>query len=207
MFMDAKKYPIGAIARSQAGFPFRGSIDDIAGGSVAAVQMKDVDPERGIHWRGVVRTELVGRKQANWLRAGDILFVFRGTRFHAVCVDEPPGLAVCGPHFFHLRIKPAIDIDPAFLVWQINQAPFQRALQLAAEGSNQLSIRRPVFDCLSISVPNLLDQQSVVALDSLARQERHALQQLIRNRAQQLHALAENLARATVHFVQKTSQP
>ena len=199
--MDTKKYLIGDIVESQAGYPFRGSIEEVPDGSVAAVQMKDVDPDCGIDWRGVVRTELVGRKQPNWLRAGDILFVFRGTRFHAVCVDAPPGLAVCGPHFFHLRIKPGTGVDPAFLVWQINQAPFQRALQLAAEGSNQLSIRRPVFDALWVSVPGLPDQQRVVALDRLARQERRALQQLIRNRAQQLHALAENLARGFVHSV------
>ena len=207
IMIDAKKYLIGEIAVSQAGYPFRGSIKEVSGGSVAAVQMKDVDPERGIHWHGVARTELPGRKQADWLRPGDVLFVFRGTRFHAVCVDSPPGLAVCGPHFFHLRIKATAQVDPAFLVWQINQPPFQRLLQLAAEGTSQLSIRRPVFDALCVSLPSLADQRRVVALAKLARQECRALQQLIRNREQQLHALAESLVQGAIHSVQKTIQP
>ena len=87
---------------------------------------------------------------------------------------------------------------PAFVSWQINQPPFQRQLQQAAEGSNQLSIRRPVLEAMHISVPSLVDQQRMVALVELARQERQALHQLIRNRAQQLEALAEKLASNTI---------
>lgn len=201
--IDAKKYLIGEIAESQAGFPFRGSIAEVSGGSVAAVQMKDVDPDRGIDWRGVIRTELPGRKQPDLLVAGDVLFVFRGTRFYAVCVNSPPGPSVCGPHFFHLRIRSGKLVDPAFLTWQINQPPVQRELQLAAEGTSQLSIRRPVFDALCISLPSLSDQRRIVALAELARQERQALQQLIRNRTQQLHALAENMVQGSFHSVQE----
>ena len=204
MINNAKKYFIAEIVESQAGFPFRTSVEEVDGGSVAVVQMKDVDPDDGIDWLGTVRTELPGRKQPDWLRTGDVLFVFRGTRFYAVCVDSPPCFAVCGPHFFHLRIKPALDVNPAFLVWQMNQAPFQRLLYSAAEGTSQLSIRRPVFDNLSISLPSLADQQRIVALIDLARQERRALQQLIRNREQQLHALVENMVQGSAYPVRKT---
>lgn len=208
--IDAQKHLIGEIAESKAGFPFRGSIEDTAGASVAAVQMKDVDCENGIDWSGVARTELPGRKQPDWLRAGDVLFAFRGTRFYAVCVDAPPGPAVCAPHFFHIRARPASGVIPAFLAWQINQPPFQRQLQLAAEGSSQLSIRRPVFDALSISVPGRDVQQRIVDLATLARRERHTMNRLIRNRAQQLHALAENLADAAIsptYFTQRSTKP
>ena len=72
----------------------------------------------------------------------------RGTRFHAGCVGALPGPAVCGPHLFHLRVRPGRELLPAFLAWQINQAPFQRALRRAAEGSSQLSVRRPVLESL-----------------------------------------------------------
>ena len=163
-----------------------------------AVQMKDVEPERGIDWHGVLRTELPGRREPDWLLRGDVLFVSRGTRFYAVCIDEPPGPAVCSPHFFHLRVMPRAGVLPAFLAWQINQPPVQRQLRQAAEGSNQLSIRRPVLEALSLSVPSLADQQRIVALAELARQERQTLYQLIRNREQELEALAEKLALAPV---------
>lgn len=192
--IDAVKISLEQIASIQAGFPFRGSIAEVAGGSVRAVQMKDVDPERGIDWGGVIRTELPGRKEPDWLQPDDVLFVSRGNRFYAVCVDKPPGPAVCNPHFFHLRVKPEAGVLPRFLAWQINQPPFQRQLQQAAEGSSQLSIRRPVLEALSLNVPGLADQQRIVALADLARQERQTLHRLIRNREQQLEALAEKMA-------------
>jgi len=166
-------------------------------GAALAVQMKDVDPEFGVNWTNVTRTNLAGRKPPDWLKAGDVLFIFKGARFYAVCIDEPPAPAVCSPHFLHIVVRTQVPLLPAFLAWQINQPPFQRQLQQAAEGSSQLSIRRPVLESLILSLPSLADQQRIVNLAALANQERNALHQLIQNRVQQLHALAEGLAQAT----------
>ena len=192
--IHALNFLLDDLVTVQSGFPFRGSISEVADGPVLAVQMKDVDPEFGVRWPGVLRTELPGRKLPDWLQQEDLLFVSRGTRFHAVCLDAPPGPAVCNPHFFHLRVKPKAKVLPAFVAWQINQAPFQRQLQQAAEGSSQLSIRRPVLESLTLCVPPLSDQRLVVALVDLARRERQVLHQLARNREQQLQNLAETLA-------------
>jgi hypothetical protein len=194
MSIDAQYFPIGNLTTLQGGFPFRGSIEESADGDALAVQMKDVDPDQGVNWSGVTRTSLAGRKQPDWLKAGDVLFVSKGARFYAVCIDEPPTPAVCSPHFFLLQVRPRLPLIPDFLAWQINQPPFQRQLQQAAEGSSQLSIRRPVLESLTLCVPSLADQQRIVALANLARQERHILHQLIHNREQQLQALAEGLA-------------
>lgn len=194
MAIDANIFSIGSLTSLQGGYPFRGSIEESAEGGALAVQMKDVDPDHGVNWSGVTRTTLAGRKQPDWLKAGDVLFVSKGARFYAVCIDEPPSSAVCSPHFFLLQVMPQAPLLPAFLAWQINQPPFQRQLQQAAEGSSQLSIRRPVLESLTLCVPSLADQQRIVALADLARQERHTLHQLIHNREQQLQALAEGLA-------------
>jgi len=189
MPIDADIYSLRTAVSLKGGHPFRGSIEECAEGNVLAVQMKDVDPESGVRWNSVTRTTLTGRKQPDWLKAGDVLFVSKGARFYAVCVDEPPSPSVCSPHFFLLQVLPKAALLPVFLAWQINQPPFQRQLQQAAEGSSQLSIRRPVLESLA-------DQQRIVALADLARQERHTLHQLIHNREQQLQALAEGLAHA-----------
>ena len=194
MSIDAQYFSIGSLTTLQSGYPFRGSIEESADGEALAVQMKDVDPDHGVNWSGVTRTSLAGRKQPDWLTAGDVLFVSKGARFYAVCIGEPPSPAVCSPHFFHLQVAPRVPLLPPFLAWQINQSPFQRQLQQAAEGSSQLSIRRPVLESLTLCVPSLTDQQRIVALADLARQERHALHQLIHNRELQLQALAESLA-------------
>lgn len=194
MSIDAIICNLGSLVVVKSGHPFRGSIEEAVDADALAVQMKDVDPEHGVSWAGATRTSLAGRKQPDWLKAGDVLFVSKGARFYAVCIDEPPTQAVCSPHFFHLQVAPGASLLPAFLAWQINQPPFQRQLQQAAEGSSQLSIRRPVLESLSLSVPSLANQQRIVALADLARHERRALYQLIHNREQQLQALAESLA-------------
>lgn len=196
MTIDANFSTVGSVVSLQGGYPFRGSIEESADGGTLAVQMKDVDPDHGVNWSGVTRTTLTGRKHPDWLKAGDVLFVSKGARFYAVCIDEPPSAAVCSPHFFLLQVLPRAALLPAFLAWQINQPPFQRQLQQAAEGSSQLSIRRPVLESLTLSVPSLTDQQRIVALADLARRERRTLHQLIHNREQQLQALAEGLSQA-----------
>lgn len=196
--IDANIFSVADLAHLQGGYPFRGSIEESADGDALAVQMKDVNPEYGVNWSGVMRTTLTGRKQPDWLKSGDILIVSKGARFYAVCLDEPPHPAVCSPHFFHLQVEPAVAALPAFIAWQINQPPFQRQLQQAAEGTSQLSIRRPVLEALTLSIPSLADQHRIVALDELARQERQLLNQLIRNREQQLNALAAGLFQVTI---------
>ncbi|MEJ8845255.1 restriction endonuclease subunit S [Variovorax rhizosphaerae] len=190
----AKQKLIDEVVVLQLGYPFRGSIQATPAGTVRVVQMRDTDPETGVNWSDTVRTELPGRKQADWLREGDILFASRGSRFYAVCLGMPPLSAVCSPQFFHLRVNPGGGVLPAFLAWQINQPPFQRQLLQAAEGSNQLSIRMSVFAGLTINVPSLADQRRVAALADMARQERSALRRLIRTREQQLESIAEHLA-------------
>ncbi|VTU39730.1 hypothetical protein H6CHR_05579 [Variovorax sp. PBL-H6] len=197
MSIHAISTPLGAEVRIRAGHPFRGAIADVRGGPVLAVQMKDLDPVHGVDWQGVIRTRLEGRREPDWLAAEDLLFVARGTRFYATCVGDLPGPSVCGQHLFHLRVKPGRALLPAFLAWLINQAPFQRALRRAAEGSSQLSVRRPVLESLPIGVPSLADQQHIVALASLARRERQLHDLLVRNRERQFESIAEALARAS----------
>lgn len=191
--IDATTFHVIELADLQGGYPFRGSIEESADGDALAVQMKDVDPDQGVNWSGVMRTALTGRKQPDWLKLGDILVVSKGARFYAVCLDEPPHAAVCSPHFFHLQVKSPAAAIPAFIAWQINQPPFQRQLKQAAQGTSQLSIRRPVLEALTLSIPSLADQRRIVALVELARQERQTLNQLIANRERQLNALAKLL--------------
>lgn len=193
MKIDATISAIVDLLHLQGGYSFRGSIEGVADGNALAVQMKDVDPEHGVNWSGALRTNLSTHRLPAWLKEEDILLVSKGTRFYAVCLDRPPHPAVCSPHFFHLQVKSTATLMPAFVAWQINQAPFQRQLLQAAEGSSQLSIRRPLLEALTLSIPSLQIQQSIVALAELARQERQTLKQLIRNREQQINALADGL--------------
>ncbi len=194
--IDAKQCAAKILAEFRVGYPFRGAITPVASGSVAVVQMKDVSATDAPNWNAVVRTELPGRREPDWLRPGDILFVARGNRYHAVVLESVPSKSVCGPHLSHLRLKRDDAVLPAFLAWQINQPPIQRLLRRAAEGSNQLSIRRAEIEALPISVPSLVIQEQVLRMAQAAARERDLLNQLIINRERQLSAMAFALAEA-----------
>lgn len=195
--IDAHQIRLEALAEFRVGYPFRGAIEPVAGGSVTVVQMKDVSPMGVIDWRTVVRTELTGRREPDWLVSGDVLFVARGNHYYAAALAAVPNRSVCGPHLYHLRLKSGSALLPKFLVWQINQPPTQRLLRQAAEGTNQLSIRRAELEALPISVPSLAVQKQIVQLAEAAARERALLDHLILNRERQLNALAFALVSAT----------
>lgn len=185
-------YSLIDLADVQAGHPFRGSVPPAEDGNAFALQMRDVTPEGGVAWEGLVRTQIDADKRTQWLQAGDVVFVPRGGRNYAVCLMAVPVPAVCTQHFFLLRTKSA-GVLPEFLAWQINRAPAQRYLASNAEGSDQLSIRRGVLEALPIAVPPIDQQQRIVVLADAAIQEKRLLEALIRNRQQQLDALAFGL--------------
>ncbi|MDO9435736.1 restriction endonuclease subunit S [Hydrogenophaga sp.] len=186
------KHILLALADVQAGHPFRGSVPFVATGNAFALQMRDLSPNGDIAWDGLIRTEVDANKPVQWLRTGDVVFVARGSRNYAVSLGEVPKPTVCSPNVFLLRIT-SPSLLPAFLAWQINRAPAQRYLASNAEGSDQLSIRRPVLEALPLAVPPLAEQRLIVALAEAAAREEQQYQALIRNRQQQLDALALSL--------------
>lgn len=190
----ALKMRLGDLVHIRAGHPFRGAVEAFPEGAVAVVQMKDILPGGGVDWSSAVRTELVGRKGPDWLSGGDLLFVSRGSRYFAVCVDSPPAPAVCGPHLFHLTVKARDQLMPEFLAWVVGQGPVQRQLQQAASGSLQLSVTRQALEALEIPLPPLATQRVVTGLAAAAARERAVLTALIHNRELQLEALASALA-------------
>jgi hypothetical protein len=194
--IDAKIIPVADLATVRTGYPFRGPIAEVHSGGVLVAQMKDVDPSSGLQWDAVIRTELTGRKEPEWLQAGDILFVPRGQRFFAASIGTLPGLAVCGPHLALLRVRPGARVRPDFLAWQINQPPVQKQLRVAAEGTNQLSVRISEIEGLRIAVPSIEHQLRIVGMAEAAARERRLLTQLTANRERQLATIATDLAKA-----------
>ncbi|MEH6550093.1 MAG: hypothetical protein V7744_08925 [Pseudomonadales bacterium] len=183
------------IAEIRPGHPFRGSIEAIAGASTHVVQVRDADISGEIDAKNLLRTELTGRKQPDWLQNGDILFVAKGAKHFAACVDQLPEYSVCSPHFFIVRIEDtdATRVIPEFIAWQLNQKPAQRYFKTTAEGTMYVSIRRQVLEDTPLSLPTLEKQKQIVALNRAAVKEQKILRQLIDNRRQQLDAIARDV--------------
>lgn len=188
---DAYQTELRVLVDIRQGHPFRGAITETPGGTVTVIQMKDVSPA-GLKSRDeLIRTEIRGRKEPDWLQEGDLLFTARGTSNYACVVTGLPERTVCTPHLYVLRLKQQRKVLPEFLAWQLNRGPVQRYWAQAAEGSSQLSIRKPVLEAVPIKVPSMAKQQAIVALAKLAAAEQHVLQSLLRNRDMELAAIAE----------------
>ena len=205
--VDAFSKRLVDLVTVRTGYPFRGPLSEVPSGGALVTQMKDVDPALGLNWSSVVRAELPGRKEPDWLQAGDILFVPRGQRVFAVSIEAPPAPAVCGPHLMLLRLRPGAPVSARFLAWQINQPPVQKQLRAAAEGSSQLSVRISEIEGLLVAVPPIGQQGRIVALADAAARERQALTQLILNREQTLASIAADLATAAGLAPQGSPRP
>jgi hypothetical protein len=183
--------PLIDVAAITAGHPIRDAVRSTPGGDVAVVQIKNVDAETGVDWPSVAVTKLAGKREPDWLKTGDVLFSARGQRNVAVCVDLPPGKAVCSPHFFLIRAGSGL--LPEFLAWQINLPAAQKYFAQSATGSYITSIRRQVLEELVVHVPTLERQRLIAGLATTARREKHLMQKLIENRQRELELVAKEL--------------
>ncbi len=175
-----------------SGHPFRGKIPEKPGSGIYAIQMKDVSPEGGVCWSSVIETELIGKKQPDWLAPGDILFVARGSFNYAVLIEEMDKQVICSPHFYILRVTDP-SLLPAFLAWQLNQRPLQKYFDSAAEGSVTKSIRRSILEQTEITLPPIGTQNKILELHKTILQEKKLYVELISNADKLMHALASDL--------------
>ena len=180
------------IASLMAGHPFRGSIQNAPDGDVAVVQMKDVDPEKGLDSASLYRVHLTGRKKPDYLKRGDILFVGRGYRIFAVLVDQDLENTVAGSHFFILRVKPnKQDVSPDYLAWYINYKQAQRYFSQHVAGTALPHINRTVLENLPVILPPLKVQEQMVRAHYCRLREKALLERLIEKKKLFLDGLLE----------------
>lgn len=175
------------------GYPFRGKIAESPDGDARAVQMKDVNEDGVKSWDKLIQTDLKGRRNPDWLEPEDVLFLVRGNKNYAVHLNEVPFPSVISPHFLLLRVKTNSGLIPAFLAWQINQAPAQRYFDASAEGTVQKSIRKAILEELPLVVPDHKIQQAIINLALAAQSEAVIYMELIASRNKELAAIASNL--------------
>lgn len=184
------------IATVNAGYPFRGKIPEVADSSVVAIQMKDVTQTEGIRWSDCLETELTGKREPYYLRAGDILVAARGSRNYAIQIDQSLATtgkqAVAAPHFFVVSLHRK-DVLPEFIVWMLNQAHAQRYFEQNAEGTLTKSIRRSVLEDAPVIIPTLEKQRIIVAMADTLLREQRLLQRLIQNSEQMMSAIAKDM--------------
>lgn len=182
------------IAEIRLGYPFREVVKDDPNGSTLVIQVKNADEVQGIAWERLARTNLTGRRTPCLLESGNILFAARGHRNFAVCLDEVKRNTVCSPHFFQIHLKKGEHkLKPEYLAWFMNQCPAQLYFARLGEGTRVHSIRRGILEQLSITIPSLDKQSSIIELHKRVKQERNLLQQKMDNSRAMMNAIARDL--------------
>ncbi len=191
------------IAEIKAGHPFRGKIPEVGDGEAYVIQIRNINEDGDIEWNQLVRTNITGRKSPDWLVNGDVLFAARGQRNIAACITDINRPTVCAPHYFVIKVHSDKAILPEFLAWQLNQLPAQKYFAQAAEGSLQLSIRRPVLESLQVTIPSMPEQAAIIGLYNQVKKEKQTYNALIENRSKQMQYVASNLLGEKINLKSK----
>lgn len=192
---SSKLMTLADLVTIQAGYPFRGAIRSIPSGSVKAVQAKDISELGELLYDDLIVTDLTGKREPDWLKQGDVLFSAKGAKHIASYVDRDLVQTTCAPSLFLLHLKPEWQdaVNTQFLTWQLNQCPAQQYFKRSAEGSFQISIRKPVLAATPIALPDITAQNTIAKLYEASIKENALLHKLINNRQQQLSAIATDL--------------
>lgn len=170
---------LGQVASIRMGFPFRSRLEHDAAGSIAVVQMKDIDEANLLHVEDAVRVELADIKEHHMIRKGDLVFRSRGRTNSVALVSADVGAAVLAAPM--LLIRP-IDVLPAYLLWYINLPTTQAALAAQAEGTSVRMISKAALEALELPVPSRRKQQLIVETADLAAAEQGLLDRIAQER-------------------------
>ena len=169
---------------------------------MVAVQMKDVSLTEGISWSDCKEVELEGKREPDYLTAGDILVAARGNHNYAVTVDQllasTGKQAVAAPQFYVIRLKKS-EILPEYVAWLLNQPPAQRYLEQHAEGTSAKSIRRSVLAETPVIVPPWEKQHAIVSMANALKEQHRLVKQLINNSERTMTAIASDLYQTYGH--------
>jgi len=177
---------VSQISDISAGYQFRGRVQPDAAGNVAVLQVKDLKGD-GLHNsidRASLATVTFEKDPSRYLlSSGDVLFLSRGSRVFATAFKDVPPNVIIPNYFYRLRPKradsAATTVLPEYLAWYLNSPKAQAQLRLVHAGSHMPVVSMNDFLDLTIDVPPLSVQQSIVAVAALAQREQQLLRELL----------------------------
>ena len=178
----------------RSGYSFRGRIESSDDGEHRAIQLKDVDIEQGISYKELIQTTLPGRAPSMLVQNDDLLFVARGNKNYAICVQGVSSPMVASQHFIHIRIKSPKKLLPEYLAWYINYSlQAQKYFRQGAQGTALRSITRSMIEAMPLEVPSVKVQQKIIDLHQVHLHERTLLRKLLENNFKTHTALSNQL--------------
>ena len=170
----------------QAGYQFRGRVENDPDGDGYLVQLKDITDGGQFHSSSdltCINTEEIGDQYK--LRDGDLLIPNRGRYSFAAIVVEPEETTVAAGHFYILRTDPD-QLIPGFLCWFINTRKGQHHLEKYKRGTSIPVLSKVGIEDMEIPLPSMHVQKSIAEVNVLAKEEHDLMERLIELRAAQL---------------------
>lgn len=191
---------LGDLAEVQMGYPFRSRVEHDPRGTVAVIQMKDMDDAGLLHADEVIRVVLPPGKDHHLLRAGDLLFRSRGRSNGAALVAEGIGASVLAAPMLLIRPHRVL---PGYLCWYLNAPATQAQLSALSEGTSVRMISAEALKALDVSLPSPAVQQRIVQAAALADRE----QSLMARIATLRQRLTDHILMNNVHLSAKRATP
>ena len=164
-----------ALAEVQMGYPFRSRIEHDPRGTVAVIQMKDIDDANMVLAEQAIKVSLPRGKGHHMLKTGDLLFRSRGRSNGAALVRDEIGEAVLSAPM--LLIRPH-EVLPEYLCWYLNAPTTQAQLASLAEGTSVRMISAEALKTLDVPLPPPVTQQRIAQAAALAGEEQALLSRI-----------------------------
>jgi restriction endonuclease S subunit len=169
------KKRLADVADVRTGFPFRKAVQSALNGTLAVVQMKDIDESAGLDLDGLTLIEDEPDRYAqHLLQIGDVLLQSKGNKFPAGAIDKPVhGIAALGL----MVIRPR-HVAPEYLRWVLNQPRTRDDLRAAAKGTYVPFLSRAAVEALTVPIPAIETQWRIVEIDRIRNQEQRLVHHL-----------------------------
>jgi len=197
------------IAEITIGYQHRGK--PISMGSVGShkvIQIKDLDKEERfidhfsvpaehrLSMGSLYQVTPKGNPEAYAVQKDNVLFLSRGARYLAVPLV--PGYVwpfpeswegiIAAYYFYVLRLK-CEDVLPEYLAWALNSERVQCVMEAISQGSHMKMISKSDFGSLTIDVPPLPMQHSIMELYHLGLKEQQIHKQIQQKRSALVNTL------------------
>ena len=188
------KKKITEIADIQIGYQFRKKIEPAEDGTIRVIQIRDFDENHILNKEGLSRVRIDTPVGHYLICKGNVLFLSRGTRNWAVAIGDDLKNTVAVAHFFVIKMR-SETVMPEYLAWYINQPAAQEYLHnIARRGTHMPLVTLSAFKELTIEVPDMATQHSIVALGRLMEKERILSNELQEKRNLYINAICLNAA-------------
>jgi restriction endonuclease S subunit len=188
------KMKIKDIASVQMGYPFRTRLEFSTDGTLAVIQMKDLNSDNRVDCHNVQKIDMIALDIKHLAQKGDLIFRSRGVTNTAAILDKTPKDAVVSAPLLRIRTNTDI-VLPEYLCWFINQKQSQQYLKMRQEGTHGGMISRQNLEDLAVDIPPLETQEKIVDIITLHNYRQNLEKKRINMQEQKISALLLNIIR------------